>query len=121
MNRCICLPRRLIFWHGCLALLAVSGCASQGDVTGTVTYQGKNVASGSVIIRGSDLLPYSGAIEEDGTYVVRNVPTGLAKITVVSLPPDAGRHAELLRRSPKKEAEEAAAPVRARADPNKWM
>ena len=87
---------------------------------GTVTYQGKTVVSGTVIIRGSDRLPYSGTIEEDGTYLVRDVPTGLAKITVVSLPSHRGRREELFRRRAKG-AEDVETPPQARVDFPKWF
>src|SRR5579864_5245017 len=93
MHRPIAFWRGLTFCHVGLALLAFTGCSSTGDVMGTVSYRGQTVASGTVIILGSDLLPYSGAIQDDGSYVVSNVPTGLAKITVISLPPRPGKQA----------------------------
>ena len=70
-----------------LALCQVAGCGpSPGEISGTVTFQGKTLASGTVIIVGSDLLTYYGNIEDDGTYTVAKVPTGPAKIVVFSPP-----------------------------------
>jgi hypothetical protein len=71
-----------------LAPLVAAGCGGVGSVTGTVTFQNKTVASGTVVVVGSDLLPYYGKIEDDGTYTVPSVPTGFAKIAVFSPGPD---------------------------------
>jgi hypothetical protein len=72
-------------WIVSAALIVTAGCGARaGDVTGTVTYQGKTVASGTVIIAGSDSLTYYGTIENDGSYRVAKVPIGLARLTVVS-------------------------------------
>jgi hypothetical protein len=68
----------LVVWG--LACVAIVGCgANNGDVTGTVTFQGNTVRTGSVIIVASDLLPYNGNIQEDGSYMVPKVPIGLGK------------------------------------------
>jgi hypothetical protein len=70
---------------GVAALLAVglAGCGPQAvEVTGRVSYQGKPVGRGSVTLVGSDNLPYTGAIQPDGTYTVASVPAGPVKIGV---------------------------------------
>jgi hypothetical protein len=90
-------------------------------VTGTVTYQGKTVASGTVIIAGSDSLPYYGAIQDDGTYIVPKVPTGVARITVVSPGPDAGTNAVPLLQINKGGLVKAATPPPFRGDMKKWF
>jgi hypothetical protein len=113
----LCRPLYCLF---ALVLLALAGCgATTGDVTGTVTYQGKTVASGTVIIAGSDSLPYYGTIEDDGSYIVPMVPIGSAKIAVVSPGPDAGKN----RASPLKTTKSVkpSAPPPVRGDPNKWF
>ena len=99
-------------------LVAVTGCgATTGDVTGTVTYQGKIVGSGEVIIAGSDSLPYHGTIHDDGSYIVPKVPLGSAKIAVVSPDPDAGNDMAFKMNKSKKPLE----PGPVRGDPSKWF
>jgi hypothetical protein len=109
-----------------LALYALSGCGlGTGEVTGSVKYQGKIVAGGSVIIRGSDRLPYSGTINEDGTYRVLNVPTGPATITVHSPGPaadiDPGADVRLLLRKSKKSFTTPPKPALFAGDRDKWF
>ena len=69
-----------------VALIAAPGCAGRGvgTVSGRVTFQGKTVASGGVVMAPDEGPPIAAAINEDGTYVCRNVPTGPVKIGVVS-------------------------------------
>ena len=101
-----------------LVLVAVTGCgATTGDVTGTVTYQGKVVGSGEVIIAASDSLPYYGAIQDDGSYIVPKVPLGSAKIAVVSPDPDAGN--DMAFKMTKSIKPPESTPVR--GDPSKWF
>jgi hypothetical protein len=70
-------------------LLACVGCgAKTGDVSGKVTYQGKPVVYGSVVIVGPDGIPKSGAIQPDGSYSVAGVGVGEAKVAVSSPQPD---------------------------------
>src|SRR5207302_4939501 len=78
--------KRPVYAHALvlLAPLVAAGCGGVGSVTGTVTFQNKPVASGTVVVVGSDMLPYHGNIEDDGTYTVPKVPTGFAKIAVFS-------------------------------------
>jgi hypothetical protein len=71
-----------------LLALASSGCGpGHGRVTGTVTYRGKPVVVGTVLIVGSDGIPAYGNVGEDGTYVIARVPTGAAQVAVNSLDP----------------------------------
>jgi hypothetical protein len=77
-------------WMGLLILFlsAASGCGSSpGVVSGKVTFQGKTVASGTVMVIGSDGLPRYGKIETDGSYQVTDIPAGLVKLTVNSPSP----------------------------------
>jgi hypothetical protein len=105
-----------------LALLASAGCgAESGAVTGTVSFQGKSVASGTVIIVGADSLPYYGAIQDDGTYTIARVPTGLAKIAVLSPGPDSGPNIRMAYAASQRGFEKKVAPRAFRGDPHKWF
>jgi hypothetical protein len=122
MNKRNCFYRSLVCCLIALSLLAITGCgAKTGDVTGTVTYQAKTVASGTVIIAGSDGLPYYGIIQDDGTYSVAKVPPGLAKIIVLSPGPDAGKNVAWLPQMVKRGAARPATPPAFRGDPKKWF
>jgi hypothetical protein len=99
--------------------LATIGCTGKGDIQGTVSYRpaSKKVAFGTVMFIGADNQPRYGIINPDGTYLVRGVPSGKAKITVASpnpvQPPDArgaGRvdRAQIGDRKPEGEGEPSA-------------
>jgi hypothetical protein len=83
--------KKFLYAHALMLFAPLTvGCgAGVGSITGTVTFQNKPVASGTVVVVGSDLLPYYGNINDDGTYTVPKVPTGVAKIAVFSPGPDA--------------------------------
>ena len=72
-----------------LLALAVTGCGGPGvgQIDGTVTANGVPVTYGTVTVVGDDGIPHQGNIEPDGTYSVKKVPTGTAKIMVVSPEP----------------------------------
>lgn len=77
---------------GLLVLLAVfcgmAGCgAGVGDVSGKVTFQGKTVVCGSVVLVGPDGMTKVGAINQDGTYTVKGVGAGTVGVAVFSLDP----------------------------------
>ncbi len=66
-----------------IAALFASGCGSEtATVTGRVTYQGKPVTNGSVIVYCSDKQIVRGNIGPDGTYSIPNVPRGSLTVTV---------------------------------------
>jgi hypothetical protein len=68
-----------------VAMLAVSGCGGgYGSLAGKVTFQGKTVASGSVILIAADGIPRYGPIQTDGTYRFAEVPAGEVKLGVNS-------------------------------------
>jgi hypothetical protein len=68
-----------------VALACASGCGSRtATVSGRVTYQGKPVANGSVIVYCSDKQIVRGNISADGTYSIPNVPPGTSVVTVQS-------------------------------------
>jgi hypothetical protein len=58
-----------------------------GNITGKVTFRGKPVYTGSVIIVGKDGVAAAGPIETDGTYLVRKAPVGEVTVGVVSKDP----------------------------------
>jgi hypothetical protein len=68
-----------------LALLlgtSLTGCRpGQGEVSGTVRYNGRPLPFGTVQFLGRDGVPYAAAIQPDGTFSAR-VPAGEAKVIV---------------------------------------
>lgn len=70
-----------------IAFLGAAGCGGRGDVNGKVTFNGKPVVAGTVVILASDSLPYTSEIEPDGSFMIEKVPTGLAQFAVVSRGP----------------------------------
>src|SRR3954471_13247665 len=80
------MPSRLLLPF---AALLLAGCAPpRADVTGTVTFKGQAVTSGTVTLY-SDAGPRSGIIGPDGRYTVRRVAPGPhLKVTVASPDPE---------------------------------
>ncbi|HET6575303.1 MAG TPA: hypothetical protein VFG68_16980 [Fimbriiglobus sp.] len=74
--------------------LAVAGCGGDADMAGTVTYKGKPVVYGTVVVVGADGIPKSGTIQPDGTYRVSGVKAGPAKVAVSSPRPSASAPAD---------------------------
>jgi hypothetical protein len=67
------------------SVFAVAGCnGSTADVKGKVTFNGKPVVYGTVVLVGADGLARSGAIQPDGSYRVKDVPVGTARVAVTS-------------------------------------
>jgi hypothetical protein len=61
---------------------AAAGCGSgRGEVSGTVRYNGKPLASGTIQFLGPDGIPCAGKIQPDGTFSVW-VPVGEARVIV---------------------------------------
>jgi hypothetical protein len=74
---------------------ALLGCGQPtGDVSGAVAYKNKPLAYGWVRLMGSDGIPHDGMIQPDGTYRVKGVPVGLAKVMVTSIEPKGGKIAK---------------------------
>ena len=70
------------------AVLAfAAGCGGRGDVAGKVTYQGKPLVWGTVQFEGSDGMLKQANINGDGTYSVRGLAPGEAKVAVSSINP----------------------------------
>lgn len=80
-----CRRHRLTLVGSLVAFAAVfaSGCGSEtATVTGRVTYQGRPVTNGSVIVYCSDKQIVRGNIGPDGAYTIPNVPRGTLAVTV---------------------------------------
>ena len=72
----------------CILLCGLGGCGSRlGDVAGKVTYRGKTVVCGSVVLVGPDGLTKVGNIGQDGSYVIKDVGAGKVGVAVFSLDP----------------------------------
>ena len=72
----------LVTVSACMCLLL--GCSGgTGDVSGTVTFNGKPLQGGTVTFASADGGPnYTGIIKEDGTYTVSGVRSGPYKVCV---------------------------------------
>jgi len=64
------------------------GCGQKqkATVSGTVTYKGTPLTSGTVTFYGSDNQVVSGSIDTNGAYSIAGVPVGPAKISVITPP-----------------------------------
>lgn len=86
-------PSTRAFRHiGIAGLLLLAACASgcgkrTGDVSGRVYYQGELVRLGWVTIIDSDNQARQGPIADDGSFLVKRITPGPAKILVVSPDP----------------------------------
>ena len=92
MSKQISLRIRGVGWLPFVIVLAgVSGCGSAVKVEGKVTYRGRPVRCGSVIVVCADRTARSGIIGPDGSYSVKGLPPGTVKMGVVSRDPSSGR------------------------------
>jgi hypothetical protein len=70
-------------------LVVAPGCAKPvGDVSGKVTVKGQNLEYGTVTYMASDGTGYQGEIQPDGSYSIKGIPLGAAKIAVTSIDPE---------------------------------
>jgi hypothetical protein len=72
-----------------LVALAAAGCAGKGDVSGSVTYQGKPLVYGTVLLVDHEGNIHQPGIQEDGSYSVKGVSPGEALVAVNSPNPAA--------------------------------
>jgi hypothetical protein len=82
-------PRRLL---PLLAAAFLIGCGGGGDkpasVSGKVTYKGKTVTSGVVVLVGADgKTSDPGTVQPDGTYSIAHAPAGAVKVSFDNPPP----------------------------------
>jgi hypothetical protein len=70
----------------CLAVgipLGLSGCGSNGTISGKITYQGETLRGGTIIFASQeDKGSVVAEIGNDGTYTIEKVPSGKVKIVV---------------------------------------
>ncbi|MBY0460832.1 MAG: hypothetical protein K2V38_26230 [Gemmataceae bacterium] len=80
---------RLAVLAAAVACAAVLGCGGKptGDLSGSVTYKGKSVVSGTVTVYDSENKAYQGGIDQ-GKYTVKNIPEGSVQIIVLSPDPN---------------------------------
>jgi hypothetical protein len=65
--------------------LVANGCGKgKGNISGKVDLEGKTVQLGDVTFYASNGVPFSAKIGRDGTYTIKDVPAGAAKIVVQS-------------------------------------
>jgi hypothetical protein len=81
---------------GLLAALATAGCGKgRGQVSGTVSYLGRPLPEGTVLLLASDGQAYDAPIGPDGHFTVTGVPPGEAKVAVTSFAPAGEARQEL--------------------------
>jgi|SRR5579885_2486163 len=78
-------------WGLMAVLLLACGCARTATVSGKVTYKGRTVTYGSVIMVSADKTARSTFIEADGSYTVQDVHPGQVQIAVISPDPSKAR------------------------------
>ena len=83
------LSRKPLLFRGGLMIallsgvLLVAGCGgSTGNVSGKVTYKGAALKGGTIGFVDSSGRVMGAALEGDGTYKIKNLPTGEYKVTV---------------------------------------
>jgi hypothetical protein len=70
------------------AVAALSiGCGQSGDLAGKLSYRGQPLRFGTVQVRGEDGVVRSSEIGPDGTYLVKGIPAGAAKVSVTCRDP----------------------------------
>jgi hypothetical protein len=73
-----------------IGVMGVTGGARKTEVTGKVTYKGKPVVYGAVILVSPDgLAAAAGPIQPDGTYTVAGMKPGEVRVGVISRDPTA--------------------------------
>jgi hypothetical protein len=74
---------QLLALPGVVLLATAIGCQGRGDVSGKVTYNSKPLVFGTVLVHGQDGLR-QGAIQRDGSFTVRGVKVGEARVAINS-------------------------------------
>ncbi len=72
-------------------LLLIVGCGSNGTITGTVTFNGTPLPSGTIMFVPENGQPSVNAPISDGKYTIDKVPSGPAKVVVHSTVNEGGR------------------------------
>jgi hypothetical protein len=80
--------KRFPLWLLLLLMLpALPGCVGgggQGEISGVVKFQGKPLPGGTIAFYDPSGRAWPGAIDSDGKYNLKGVPTGTAQITVIT-------------------------------------
>ena len=103
-----------------LSFTVMVGCGpGQGDVSGTVSYKGRNLVYGSVMLIGSDGIPKYSEIKADGSYAFAELPVGDYRVGINSsdpLAPMGSRDGETKSSARSKEEEQQLAALK-----TKWV
>lgn len=108
----------------CVAAAAIVslGCSSgTGTLYGTVSYQGRLLAGGSVSVVNDKGESASAEIQPDGTYRIENCPRGTVKIAVCSPNPKALDAWAVSNTSQERGATTTGPPAAPSIDPGKWF
>lgn len=76
--------RSLAYVTAASLLLFLAGCQGTGSVSGKVTFQGKPLVYGTVLLIGSDNVSVQAAIQKDGSYSASGLAPGEVKVAVNS-------------------------------------
>jgi hypothetical protein len=79
--------------------LSAYAAGASATVTGKVTFQGRPVIWGSVVLVGADGTSAAGRIQPDGTFTVANAPTGEVSVAVASPDPLVQHYASQIKSS----------------------
>ena len=79
--------------------LSVHAASGSATVTGHVTFLGRPVIWGSVILVGADGRSVVGRIQSDGSYTIANAPTGEVAVSITSPDPLVQHYATQLKTS----------------------
>jgi hypothetical protein len=97
---------RAVLGLALLSALAALGCGGgkAAKVTGKVTYRGKALTMGSVVLVSEDgKTSARGAIQPDGTYTIDKAPVGKVQAAVSNPPPPGARGGQPLGGAPNDE------------------
>jgi hypothetical protein len=115
--------RRLITMLVLTPGLVAIGCAG-GDkpasVSGKVTYNGKPVTSGTVVLIGEGKNSDPGAVQADGTYAIARAPLGRVKVAFDNPPPVQSRPASPAQKNDPEFQEQAQEAARYVKTPEKY-
>src|SRR5947209_7685518 len=104
-----------------IGVMGMTGGARKSEVTGKVTYKGKPVVYGAVILVSTDgLTAAAGPIQPDGTYTVTGMKPGEVRVGVISRNPSAQQRQHNLRWAKITRPVEQAA-LKAKVDFKKWF
>jgi hypothetical protein len=77
----------LLLFGGFVALSAAGCGGGSREVSGTVSYRGRPLASGTILLLAGDGRSYNGTIGPDGSFTIKDVPAGEARMAVTSFAP----------------------------------